>query len=67
LGVEIKPKFLKGLHMGFGVPANAECFLAYEVTRSSLGWMVISVLVVKDLVELKQNGKFPNGGIALLY
>jgi solute carrier family 25 carnitine/acylcarnitine transporter 20/29 len=34
---------IKGLYKGFGpamarsVPANAACFLAYEVTRSSLG------------------------------
>ncbi|MBA0559488.1 hypothetical protein Golob_016450, partial [Gossypium lobatum] len=34
---------LKGLYKGFGpamarsIPANAACFLAYEVTRSSLG------------------------------
>ena len=34
---------VKGLYKGFGpamarsVPANAACFLAYEVTRSALG------------------------------
>ncbi|KAK6154138.1 hypothetical protein DH2020_013777 [Rehmannia glutinosa] len=39
----LKAEGVKGLYKGFGpamarsVPANAACFLAYEVTRSSLG------------------------------
>ncbi|KAJ4728691.1 Mitochondrial carrier protein [Melia azedarach] len=39
----LKSEGVKGLYKGFGpamarsVPANAACFLAYEVTRSSLG------------------------------
>ncbi|KAL0430383.1 UNVERIFIED_CONTAM: Mitochondrial carnitine/acylcarnitine carrier-like protein [Sesamum radiatum] len=39
----LKTEGVKGLYKGFGpamarsVPANAACFLAYEVTRSSLG------------------------------
>lgn len=39
----LKAEGVKGLYRGFGpamarsVPANAACFLAYEVTRSSLG------------------------------
>lgn len=39
----LKGEGVKGLYKGFGpamarsVPANAACFLAYEVTRSSLG------------------------------
>lgn len=39
----LKSEGVKGLYKGFGpamarsIPANAACFLAYEVTRSSLG------------------------------
>lgn len=39
----LKSEGVKGLYKGFGpamarsVPANAACFLAYEMTRSSLG------------------------------
>lgn len=39
----LKAEGIKGLYKGFGpamgrsVPANAACFLAYEITRSSLG------------------------------
>ncbi|XP_051117518.1 mitochondrial carnitine/acylcarnitine carrier-like protein [Andrographis paniculata] len=39
----VKSEGVKGLYKGFGpamarsVPANAACFLAYEITRSSLG------------------------------
>jgi hypothetical protein len=27
--------------MGRSVPANAACFLAYEMTRSALGWLIL--------------------------
>ena len=53
----------KGLYKGFGpamarsVPANAACFLAYEMTRSALGWLTHTEALI-GAMPLSDYGSF---------